>query len=57
MKAQWQSFTPDQEQRFSKWREVKNLISELSTLHYIYMVVYVVGMLYLCGVKTTVYME
>ena len=29
MKNQWQSFTPDQENRFAKWRELKHLISEL----------------------------
>ena len=28
MKQQWQTFTPDQESRFQKWREVKHLISE-----------------------------
>ena len=28
MKNQWQSFTPDQERRFAKWREVKHLISK-----------------------------
>lgn len=28
MKNQWQSFTPDQERRFSKWRELKHLISK-----------------------------
>ena len=28
MKGQWQRFTPDQERRFSKWREVKTLISQ-----------------------------
>ena len=28
MKSQWQRFTPDQERRFSKWREVKTLISK-----------------------------
>lgn len=32
MKNQWQSFTPDQENRFAKWRELKHLISEL-TIH------------------------
>ena len=29
MKNQWQSFTPDQENRFAKWRELKHLISKL----------------------------
>ena len=28
MKQQWKAFTPDQESRFHKWREVKHLISE-----------------------------
>ena len=28
MKQQWQSFTPEQENRFTKWREAKVLISE-----------------------------
>ena len=28
MKKQWQSFTEDQENRFTKWREAKQLISE-----------------------------
>jgi Mn-dependent DtxR family transcriptional regulator len=28
MKQQWQAFTPDQESRFQKWRDVKHLISE-----------------------------
>ena len=44
MKNQWQSFTPDQENRFAKWRELKHLISELlkyMTL-YIYKSCYVV---------------
>ena len=27
MKRQWEAFTPDQESRFSKWRETKRLIS------------------------------
>ena len=29
IKNQWQSFTPDQENRFAKWRELKHLISKL----------------------------
>ena len=28
MKTQWQTFTVEQEKRFSKWREVKTLISK-----------------------------
>ena len=28
MKNQWQLFTEDQEKRFSKWRELKHLISK-----------------------------
>lgn len=28
MKKQWKSFTEDQENRFTKWREAKQLISE-----------------------------
>ena len=31
MKNQWQSFTEDQERRFTKWREVKHLISKPPT--------------------------
>ena len=28
MKQQWQAFTPDQESRFQRWREIKHLISK-----------------------------
>ena len=28
MNGQWQAFTAEQEKRFTKWREVKNLIGE-----------------------------
>ena len=31
MKNQWQAFTEDQEKRFTKWREVKHLISKSFT--------------------------
>ena len=34
MKNQWQSFTEDQERRFTKWREVKHLISKPPTYTY-----------------------
>lgn len=40
MKNQWQSFTPDQEKRFAKWRELKHLISKYrnySTLYSYFM--------------------
>ncbi len=33
MKRQWEAFTPDQEKRFSKWREAKHLISTSSLVH------------------------
>ena len=32
MKQQWQSFTQEQENRFTKWREAKVLISEFHFL-------------------------
>ena len=42
IKNQWQSFTPDQENRFAKWRELKHLISELYSILYIYKSCYIV---------------
>ena len=33
-KNQWQSFTPDQENRFAKWRELKHLISKYGNYMY-----------------------
>ena len=36
MKNQWQSFTPDQENRFAKWRELKHLISKYDMYVHLY---------------------
>lgn len=41
MKSQWQSFTADQERRFSKWREAKTLISELFTYMYMHVLLFI----------------
>lgn len=36
MKAQWEAFTQDQEKRFTKWRELKHLISKLKLKSFVY---------------------